>query len=126
MILVDTSVWIEFLRGNIAFESLAGLIEQAQVATIGAVFGELLQGARSQGEVSVLKEYWNNLAHLDDAALWFQAGLLSFQGQYFSKGIGLVDAAIVAAARKNQCPVWTLDKRLQSVLRQSELFAIDS
>ena len=124
MILADTSVWIEFLRGNNQFEHLGGLLEQREITTTGAIFGELLQGARSAREINILKEYWNNLISLDDSSsFWFQAGLLSYHDHYLSKGIGLIDASIIAAARQYQCSIWTLDKKILSVLRKTEIFS---
>jgi predicted nucleic acid-binding protein len=44
MILVDTSVWIEFFRGNEPyFTKLKELIESSDVLAHEVVFGELLQ-----------------------------------------------------------------------------------
>lgn len=122
MILVDTSVWIEFLKGHSEFQSLAGLLDLGEVVTLGAIFGELLQGARTKHEVSIISQYWSNLKHLDSSNLWYLAGLQSFEGQYFTKGIGLVDASLITAARKHQCRIWTLDKKLLSILRDEEIW----
>lgn len=121
MILVDTSVWIDFFRGRpIAFK-LNHLIEQGEIATIGCVWGELAQGARSRQEIEILEGYWNNLPKLNETGIWFEAGMLSFENKYFSKGIGLIDLAILAAARKNNCRIWTLDKKLQAILEPLRL-----
>ncbi len=122
MILVDTSVWIDFFRGRAAAARLSDLIEQREIATIGCIFAELLQGARSQEEVETLSSYWADLPRLNEDSIWFEAGLLSFQNKYYTRGVGLIDLAIITAARKNQCRIWTLDKKLQSVLELSEVF----
>lgn len=39
-----------------------------------------------------------------------------------SKGIGLIDAAIIIAARSKDCQIWSLDKKLLSCLKQKEIF----
>lgn len=122
MILVDTSVWIEFFRGNQEFFKLAELMEAQQVVTIGCIFAELLQGARSQKEVVVLMDYWANLPKLAEEQLWVEAGLLSCQNKYYAQGVGLIDLAILTATRKNQCRLWTLDKKLQNIMQSSEVF----
>ena len=123
MILVDTSVWIEFFRGNPAyFQELSRLIEERKIMALGCVFGELLQGARSEREVKIIEQFWAQLLQINEVDVWIQAGKLSFEGKWHSKGVGLIDLAIVVAARKNQCRIWTLDKKLQSALNPSEVF----
>ncbi len=45
MILVDTSIWIEFFRGNEPyFTKLKEIIESSDVLAHEVVFGELLKG----------------------------------------------------------------------------------
>ena len=54
MILVDTSVWVEYLRatGSAAHRRLAGLVdeEEAELATTDAVLMEVLAGARDEAD----------------------------------------------------------------------------
>jgi len=120
MILVDTSVWIDFFRGKASAIYLTDLIERREIAAIGCIFAELLQGARNDEEVRIITGYWADLPKLNEDRIWLDAGLLSFQNKYYAKGVGLIDLAIITAARKNQCRVWTLDKKLQDVLDPSE------
>lgn len=122
MILVDTSIWIDFLRGRPHVFKLAELIEQQEVAALGCILGELAQGARTLQEVQILEGYWANLPRLPEDNIWFEAGLLSFEHKYYAKGIGLIDLAILCAARKNNCQIWTLDKKLQTLLERHEAF----
>ncbi|MEI6790939.1 MAG: PIN domain-containing protein [Myxococcaceae bacterium] len=123
MILVDTCIWIEFFRGTrIYLEGLTRLINNNNVATIGCVFAELLQGARTERETQLLMQYWRRLPKAAEDEIWLDAGLLSFQGKWYAKGVGLTDLAIVAAARQNSYTIWTVDKKLQSVLTVSELY----
>lgn len=60
MILVDTSVWVDFFRGSESKhrEALRGLIESDQdVAITEIILTEILQGIRRDGEFETLKEY---------------------------------------------------------------------
>ena len=54
LILVDTSIWIDFFRKreNI-FEQLNQLVEEKRVATVKLVIAELIQGARQEKEIEV-------------------------------------------------------------------------
>lgn len=52
MVVADTSVWVDFLRGAQAphCETLAGLLEEQEVALCDRVLQEVLQGVRGDGE----------------------------------------------------------------------------
>ena len=53
MIIVDTSIWIEFFKGNTkVFEELKELLEKGNVLGVEWIFGELLQGARDKRELN--------------------------------------------------------------------------
>ena len=123
MIVVDTSIWIEFLKAKSPlFSRLKEQLEQQQVLALGCVFGELLQGARDHEEKNILTQYWRNLPKIEETGLWIDAGILSFQNKFFSKGVGLIDAFLLAAARKHKAAIWTLDKKLKSVLKPEEIY----
>lgn len=67
MILVDTSVWIEFLRctGSPAHVQLRSLIEEdAPLATTDPVVMEILAGAREEDDVRPLRDMLAALTHL--------------------------------------------------------------
>lgn len=77
MILVDTSVWIEFFRVKEPFFSeLKDLIESSEVVVHEVVFGELLQGCRSKTELSFILDYWDNLNTLTSEGSFLAAGKL--------------------------------------------------
>ncbi len=66
MIIVDTSIWFEFLKGNpIYFSRLQKLLENQNVLVIDCIFAELLQGAKDKRERDILLLYWNNLPKVD-------------------------------------------------------------
>ena len=53
MIIIDTSIWIEFLRGNQPyFDQVSELIDNNDIIGLSPVFGELLQGAKNNNERS--------------------------------------------------------------------------
>lgn len=123
MILVDTSIWIEFFRGNaLYYHFLSKLLEKREAIAIECIFGELLQGARSSQEKTIIKNYWSLLPKIEEDGIWLMAGEASSHKKLHSKGIGLVDLAILSVARIAEVKIWTLDKKLLSILRTSETF----
>ncbi|MGQ0545921.1 MAG: type II toxin-antitoxin system VapC family toxin [Betaproteobacteria bacterium] len=52
MVIADTSVWVDFLRGSDGphCETLAALLEEQEVALCDRVLQEVLQGVREDGE----------------------------------------------------------------------------
>ncbi len=123
MIIVDTSIWIEFFKAhqNI-FPVLKVQIEEQQVIGLECIFGELLQGVRNKTEKKRILDYWNALPKKSEAGLWIEAGILSAQEKYYSKGIGLIDSFLIAALKKFDASLWTLDKKLLAVLSKYEKF----
>lgn len=119
MILVDSSVWIEFLRGSAAGRSLANLIEQgAPVACTEPVMMELLAGTRSADEYSrlrslMLAQAWlpfDPLADFEGAARVFVTAR--------AHGItptGQVDCMIVAVAARTESRFMTFDAQQRAI-----------
>ncbi|GIX28429.1 MAG: twitching motility protein PilT [Burkholderiales bacterium] len=66
MILVDTSVWIDWLRrkATAAARALDQLLDQEDLALAPVVLQELLQGARGPRELEVLRSHFASLPML--------------------------------------------------------------
>jgi len=119
VILVDTSIWIDFFRKSSPAidEQMTEYLTTGQVYSVSIVFGELLQGVRDDQEEKIILEYWKNLPLVDEKNLFIDAGRLSYQYKLFSKGVGLVDCYILAAAKRYQLEIWSLDKRLMQAYK---------
>jgi len=128
MIIVDTSVWIEFFRGHAPyFDHMGRLFESREVLALPWIFGELLQGARNNSEINILKRTFESLPKPELALAeraWILAGAESFRGKWHSKGVGLIDAAICVVAHDLGLKVWTLDKKLESILKFKRLLYV--
>jgi predicted nucleic acid-binding protein len=119
MIVADTSIWIEFLkRREPYFSRLRGLLEKGEVLGLSPVFGELLQGVKSGGEKETVLEYWKHLPKTEEHDMFIRAGEHSFENGYVQKGVGLIDASLVAAATATGSLIWTLDDKLRRVLKK--------
>jgi predicted nucleic acid-binding protein len=114
MTLIDTSVWVEFFRNANSTLSLQVIefLENRIAVGVSSVFGELLQGARNEEEEKLILEFWKNIPKIDEINLFIEAGKLSNRYKLFSKGVGLIDCHILAAAKNNNLNLWTLDKKL--------------
>ncbi len=116
MIVVDSSVWIEMLRGNEAIsEAMQILIEKKQVIALQTVFAELMQGAKTTQEMNLIMNYWQYLEKVDETNIVFEAGKFSFEHKLVTQGVNLIDAAIMLAALKSKAQLWTLDKKLEKI-----------
>lgn len=123
MILPDTSIWVEFFRRrNPYLPILRYHLELGDVLALDVVFGELLQGAKSQREVAILENYYAALPQVKTQDLFLHAGKLSFSKKAFANGVGLIDLAIVVAARSSGAKIWSRDKKLLSLLHKEEIF----
>lgn len=121
--IADTSVWIEFLKAREpVFSRLELQLRQRKVVAVECVFGELLQGARSDQESKIILGYWENLPKAADQGIWLEAGRISSGDKLHARGVGLIDLAILAAARRSRLRIWTLDKRFKAILSPSEFF----
>ena len=123
MIIVDTSIWIEFFKTNEPyFSSLRLLLEKREIIALSPIFGELLQGAKTKKEKATILEYWKYLPKITEDELLIMAGQYSFENKFIPKGVGLIDACIVVAAIESSSNIWTLDEKLKRVLKRDFVY----
>lgn len=124
MIVVDTSIWIEFLKAHEPiYASMQILLENGQVIANECVFAELMQGAKGKRESDIIAEYWHNLTKYTNDGILLKAGIESGRNKWLSKGVGLIDCAILMYARELKSQVWTSDKKLLSILPNKEIYS---
>ena len=108
MILVDTSVWIEHLwKGS---ERLRSLLYDEQVLCHPLVVGELACGTLSNRQ-----EILSTLRALPEARVAEQEEVLRFleARRLYGRGLGWVDAHLLASTLLTECRLWTLDQPLR-------------
>jgi predicted nucleic acid-binding protein len=111
-LLVDTSVWIDVLRGAMPdFEvPLAEYLRARRVAVVGQVVAELAQGLRDRRDQEALIKGMSGLVWIDtDRPVWLLAGRLSAEARFRGRTAKLGDCVIAAAAKLNGCKVLSRD-----------------
>ncbi len=114
MILVDTSVWVDHLRASDTV--LTSLLNTDMVLMHPFIVGELALGHLRQREVIL-----NALTDLPRASVATDAEVLHFIDRHalFGRGIGYVDAHLLAGARLTTgTALWTNDRWLHGVAVQ--------
>ena len=113
MILVDSSVWIDHLRRREA--RLARLLEEDMALTHPWILGELALGSMANRErILGLLGRLPNIRPAADEAI---RELIETERLY-GRGIGWVDAGLLASCRARQCRLWSRDKRLAALARE--------
>ncbi len=108
MILVDTSIWIDHLRRGNA--PLAALLQSDLVCTHDFVVGELACGnLRNRAVVLGLLQSLPRLATATEEETLFFIEKRHLMG----RGIGYIDAHLLAAAVIRGARLWTKDKSLK-------------
>ncbi len=113
MILIDTSVWIDhFRKGNLR---LTQILEQESASMHDFVFGELALGNfRNRRNVfSLLASLPRCPAANHVETLW-----LVEHHRLMGKGIGYIDACLLASSRMTGFRLWTMDLRLAEIARE--------
>ena len=116
MILVDTSIWIDHLRK--ASGKLASLLEAEEVAMHPFVLGELACGnLGNRKEIIALLHALPDVAKVEDDELL----LFIDRHRLTGRGIGLVDAHILASCCIDSCLLWTKDRSLRVVAGEMDI-----
>jgi predicted nucleic acid-binding protein len=120
LILVDTSVWVDHLRTGLP--RLQATLAAGEVVMHPWVIGELACGnLRHRTELLAL------LQGLPKATVASDAEVLRLieQEQLMGRGIGYVDAHLLASARLTRCWLWSEDRRLAALARHLAVAAPD-
>jgi predicted nucleic acid-binding protein len=116
-VLVDTSTWIEFFRKKEPwYSAISGLIDDKRICCSGIILAELMQGAKAEKELEVLRDFRHVFEFLEESVdLWQAAGELSNTLQRKGKSVGLSDCYLAASAKAHKVKILTLDKHFDII-----------
>lgn len=119
MILADSSIWIDHFKvTNLA---LVRAIRDRQMRLHPYVIGELALGSLRQREVTIMR--LNLFRHLP-LAQHRDVMVLIEENRLFSRGLGYVDAHLLASCRiAGNCRLLTRDRRLREAAEQLNIAA---
>ena len=111
-VLVDTSVWRKYLAGVASTRALGQLLDDDAVLLHPFVLGELTLGGLSDREASLFRR-------LPEVPIVDHAEIIAFvaERRFTRKGIGWVDAHLLASALLADARLWSADRALISAAR---------
>jgi predicted nucleic acid-binding protein len=115
-VLVDTSVWIRFLSNRAPYAAeLDGLLSRDEVNGHDFVYGELLIGDKGGR-----KELLANYERMDQAPVVPHAEVVAFvrHRKLHGRGIGWIDAHLLASALVGRLKLWTADPALAALAKE--------
>jgi predicted nucleic acid-binding protein len=116
IVLVDTSVWIRFLSNRAPYATeLDGLLSRDEVSGHEFVYGELLIGDTG-GRRHLLANY----EQMHQAPTVPQRDVVAFvrDRRLHGRGIGWIDAHLLASALVGHLKLWTTDPRLAVLAKE--------
>jgi hypothetical protein len=117
-ILIDTSVWIDYFRNKsvVFVEFVQGIVKAHEICVPRIVLAELMQGAKSEKELSVIAAFMEAFTIIDQTEqTWLRAGRASYELKKKGKSVNLTDCYIAVIAKENGCCVFTLDRHFKDL-----------
>ncbi len=126
MILIDTSVWVEFFRQNCGYtERITSLLETREIITIEPVFAELLYGVRQPQDKERVLSYWQLLPKITFGMnSMLGASEFANSNNFHPLGIGLMEAIIIKSAMDGNHSIWTLDMKINSNIARKHIYQV--
>lgn len=113
MVLADTNIWINFLRGK--DQDLGQMLWRGEVMMHSIVIGEL-----ATGSLANRAEFLADLREMPiiSSATERESLVLIENRRLFGRGIGWNDIQILASCLINHVPLWTCDRRLREAAEE--------
>lgn len=128
-ILIDTSIWIDYFqnRSSLISEKVDKILSENEVYVPKIVIAELIQGAKSGKEISIIEDFLDAFHIVDQKEdTWLKAGRLSFDLKKKGKTINLLDCYIAAIAQEHECKIFSLNRHFKEIQSIADISLIDS
>lgn len=126
-VLIDTSAWVLFLRGDEAIEEhLTDLIREERAYTNELILLELLRGARSKKEHRLLHDDFTALPFAAlDGRVWQQTYSLAFSLRQSGINVPIVDTLLAVLASVNNLALLHRDRHYALIGTKLKLDLMD-
>lgn len=123
-VLVDTSIWVDYLRGGNDSAEVDALIDENLVVTNDIILAELVPYLKVRKQISVIK-LLQEINRIPLQINWDE--IVEFQVRCLkagTNGVGIPDLIIAQNAKQKNCKIYSLDKhfRLLSQVIKVKLF----
>ena len=126
--MIDTSAWIEFFRNRNSgiSEQVDDCLASCEVCVPRIVLAELIQGAKSDREITVIQGFFRAFTIIDQSDdSWLKAGKLSYTLRRKGNTTNLTDCYIAVIAEENNCAIFTLDRHFKIIQQHAGIQLID-
>lgn len=127
-ILIDTSAWIEYFKDKSAGLSkrVDEILSKYEVYVPKVVIAELIQGSKSEREVSIVEDFVDAFNIIDQKEdTWIKAGKLSFNLKKKGKNVNLTDCYIAVIAQEYDCQILSLDFHFKDIQKRFNIRLVD-
>ena len=127
-ILIDTFVWIKYFRDKSSGLSkrVDELLSKHEVYVPKIVIAELIQGSKSEREISVIEDFvdaFNIIDQKDDT--WIKTGRLSYSLGKKGKTVNLTDCYIAVIAQEHDRRIFSLDEHFKDIQKSLNIRLVD-
>lgn len=115
-IVVDTSIWIEYFKGNEAAASIINDNTGFDLFITGPILTELIQGVKTESEkelFTTLMERFPRITVLEQD--WVDAGKTGSKLRKYGVTVPMADLLIYTVSINNSCALFTLDKHFSLI-----------
>ncbi len=117
-VLVDTSVWIEYLERNnpLVEDKMDDLLLRGEVVSAGLVLAELRQGCTTKVQLQAMIDAMRPLPYLEvNRDDWLRAGEIAAEGARRGHRLAVGDCLLAALALREKCTMFTLDRDFEHI-----------
>ena len=118
MILVDTSVWVDFFNQHSKAAQLGSLLKTKKVKSHPWIIGELSLGNYGGSRPQVFFD----LSNIKYLPVLDPFELIHFVDQYrlYGQGLSFIDVHLLCSSKLENIPIWTHDKALKKAAKKFE------
>jgi hypothetical protein len=117
-ILIDSSIWIDYFQNKSSAISgkMDRILSKDEVYIPKIVIAELIQGAKSEKEISIIEDFLDAFHIIDQKEdTWLKAGRLSYDLKRKGKNINLLDCYITIIAQEYGCKIFSLNRHFKEI-----------
>ncbi len=116
-VMIDTSVWIAFLRGKDKVkEPVVQLLQGNRAITTGIVIAELIQGMKDIREEDRVSDILSSIPIIElSTDMWIKAGKKALSLRRKGINLPITDVAIATLAINHNLSVFTLDRHFEKI-----------